>query len=277
MQALAHQPAPSTPSWPVLATIGGVGGAVGALLGGGTGAITIPTLDRLTTLRRAVIHGTVASPNAVVAIVGATAYWLRGGAVALDVAIPMMLGGVLGVMVGVRILAHLSDMTLRLAFISVLILVGVKFLSDGQGLTDLAGWNMWGTAVSMTGPSLWTLALVFGIVVGAWCAALGLGGGLLTVPTLVIVLDVQMQTALGTCLLVMLPNALLSVISHHRRRTSDPAAGCKLAVGAAPGAIVGVLVTLAIPSVLLSIIFGGFATVMAATETRRLIRRRRAT
>lgn len=260
-----------------MATIGGVGGAVGALLGGGTGTVTVPALDRLTTMRRAVIHGTVATPNAVVAILGATTYWLRGGAIDGSIAIPMMLGGALGVLAGVRLVQRIPELALRLTFISVLALAGFKLLHDGLGITDLTGWNLASTGIPAPQPVLWALTLVFGTVVGAWSASLGLGGGLLTVPTLVIALDVPMQTALGTSLVVMLPNAVLSVIAHRRNRTSDARTGYRLATGAAPGAIVGALLALAVPSTVLNIIFGSFTVIMAAVETRRLLQRRNST
>jgi uncharacterized membrane protein YfcA len=51
------------------------------MLGGGSGGVTVPSLDRLTTLARATVHGTATIANVAVAMVGASVYALRGGAV----------------------------------------------------------------------------------------------------------------------------------------------------------------------------------------------------
>src|SRR5699024_8385326 len=106
-----------TPSPCLLVAAGGVGGLVGALMGGGTGTITVPALVRGTKLTRAVVHGTVTMPNALVAIIGSTAYAFRGGAVDLHAGVSMMIGGILGVQAGARFVTRVSDRTLTRTFI----------------------------------------------------------------------------------------------------------------------------------------------------------------
>lgn len=253
----------------MLRVVGGLGGLVGALLSGGTGAVTVPLLDRLTGLRRAVIHATVTIPNVAVAAIGSTIYGLHGGAVDLRIGVPMMLGGVLGVQGGVCFVARAPAKLLRAIFITVLIAAGLKLLLDGL---DLLGTPA-APSTALIGNQYLAVAAAFvlGVVVGAWSAAMGLGGGLLTVPMLVLFFGTGMQTALGTSLIVMLPNSLLSAYAHVRRGTALPATGFSLAVGALPGALIGALIALALPSAALNLIFGSFMLFIAATE---LLRRR---
>jgi len=262
-------------SAPRLAAVGLAGGAVGALLGGGTGTVTVPALDRLTSLPRATIHGTATLPNIAVAIVGSAVYALRGGAVDTRVGIPLMLGGVLGVHAGARFVARASERTLRVSFVVVLVLAGAKLLLDALGLDPIGAHAILPAAVRGESAAVTALALALGALVGAWSAALGLGGGLLTVPTLVLLFGSGLHEAEGTSLLVMLPNSIFAAHAHLRQRTASLPVGLRLASGAAPGAVVGALLALALPARALGLVFGGFVLAMAARELRRLRTRRR--
>lgn len=259
----------SLPSRGALAGTGAVGGLAGAMLGGGTGTVTVPVLDRITELRRGAIHATAAMPNVVVAVIGACAYGIRGGAVDLGIAIPMMIGGVLGVRGGARFVARASPRMLRAIFVVVLVLAGLQLLLEGLGLDPFGAAAALPPVFSEGTYVTAALALTLGVLVGAWSAAMGLGGGLLTVPVLVLLFGTGMQTALGTSLAVMVPNSILSSIAHIRRGTAVLPVGLGLAAGAVPGAVVGVFIALALPGRALSLVFGGFVLVMAFVEVLR--------
>ena len=193
-----------TVSRPMSLGVGAVGGAVGALLGGGTGVVTVPVLERLTGLRRNVIHGTANLVNVAVAVIGGGVYALRGG--------------------------HL-DLT--------------------AGLT-----------------------LVIGVVVGAWSAAMGLGGGSLTVPVLILLFGLGAHTAEGTSLLVMLPNSVTASVQHIRQRTASVPLGRTLAYGAAPGVLAGASLGLVLPATALDWVFGIFVLFIACQQLRRILAKR---
>jgi uncharacterized protein len=265
----------SKPPWRALAGVGVLGGAVGALLGGGTGTVTVPALDRMTDLRRAVIHGTATIPNIAVAVVGASVYGLRGGAIDLEVGIPLMLGGVLGVRGGARFVARASERTLRTIFVGVLIVAGAKLLLDALRLDPIGTGAVLPASVRAVLAVVVVLALALGTIVGAWSAAMGLGGGLLTVPMLALLFGTGLHTAEGTSLVVMLPNSLFAARAHTRQGTASVPIGLRLAGGAAAGAVIGALVALALPARTLELLFGGFVLLMAARELRRMQRGRR--
>ncbi|HXA42664.1 MAG TPA: sulfite exporter TauE/SafE family protein [Candidatus Solibacter sp.] len=65
------------------------------------------------------------------------------------------------------------------------------------------------------------LTLVIGLVSGMLSGALGIGGGVIMVPAMVLVLGVQQSVAQGTSLLVILPTALSGAQSHYRRGNID--------------------------------------------------------
>jgi uncharacterized membrane protein YfcA len=261
-------PAPvRTPTHPprLFSVVGAIGGAAGALLGGGTGTVTVPALDRLTTMPRATIHGTATIPNIAVAAVGSAVFLLRGGALDVGVGIPLMIGGVLGVRLGAGFVARVSAETLRAVFVSVLALAGAKLFLDALNL-DPIGTHAFLPGAVRDGIAAASLAACLGVVVGAWSASLGSGGGVLTVPALVLLFGTGLHVAEGTSLLVMLPNSILGARAHLAQHTASIPVGARLALGAVPGAAAGALLALALPARTLGLVCGGFVLTMAARE-----------
>jgi len=70
-------------------------------------------------------------------------------------------------------------------------------------------------------PSELLFALVIGLTSGVLSGALGIGGGVVMVPAMVLVLGVQQAVAQGTSLFVILPTALSGAQSHYRRHNLD--------------------------------------------------------
>ncbi|MBV8931889.1 MAG: sulfite exporter TauE/SafE family protein [Kutzneria sp.] len=250
--------------------IGVVGGVVGALLGGGTGTVTVPALDKLTEFPRATIYGTSSIANVAVAIVGTVGYALRGGAVDFAVGIPLMVGGALGAVLGARLVLKVPERVLRMVFIMVLLVAGGKLIIDAAGIDPIGEGAVLPAAVREGTAVMITVAALLGVLIGAWSAALGLGGGLLTVPALVLLFGAGLHVAEGTSLVVMLPNSIIGAVTHIRQRTASVPVGSRLASGAAVGAVLGVLLALAIPGRVLELIFGAFVLFMAVREIRRM-------
>jgi uncharacterized protein len=255
--------------------VGVVGGAVGALLGGGTGVVTVPALDRFTGLRRGVIHGTANLVNIAVAVVGAAIYGLRGGHLDATLGIGLMVGGVIGAFFGARIAARASDQALRAAFAVVLAAAGVELCLDAAGIGPSGNSPLLSAGVRASTAAVVILTLVIGVVVGAWSAAMGLGGGSLTVPILILLFGVGAHTAEGTSLLVMLPNSIAASVQHLRQHTASAPLGTALSCGAVPGAVLGASVGLVLNGTVLDWVFGLFVLFVAAQQLRRIQTARR--
>ncbi len=119
---------------------------------------------------------------------------------------------------------------------------------------------MIGTAVGLA---------LLGLLAGAAAAALGVGGGIVFVPALVIVFSFDQQLAQGTSLAVILPTAVVATIVHHRgRRVVWPIAGW-VAAGAGAGALAGSQIALALDPDLLRRMFATLLLVLAAWMIRR--------
>ena len=217
-----------------------VGGVVGGLIGGGGGVLFVAGLDRFTAMSRARVHGTSTIANIGICVAGSAAYALGGGAVDLRVGTGMLVGGTLGGLIGPRLLARASERLLRVLLIVILVLTAAKFSVDALGLPLLTH------ALVPAGllADLWFVVpatLVVGIVIGAWSGAMGLGGGLLAVPAMVLLFGVELHVAAGTSLLMFIPNSIVGSWVHIRQGTASARWGWLLGLTSAPGVVAGAL------------------------------------
>jgi uncharacterized protein len=110
--------------------------------------------------------------------------------------------------------------------------------------------------------------IAFGATAGVLAGLLGVGGGILLVPFLVLAVGMTQHEAEATSLLVILPTALAASVALRRRHIGDlPIA---LAVGSigAVGAIAGVMLALALDAEVLRLVFAALLALVGA----RLIR-----
>jgi len=108
--------------------------------------------------------------------------------------------------------------------------------------------------------------LAIGTVAGILAGLLGIGGGLVIVPSLYFLLsrdgvatDIAMQVAVGTSLATIVLTSISSVLAHHRRQAVLWPLVVQLAPGMMAGALLGAVIADWLPSQLLAQVFAGFA------------------
>jgi uncharacterized membrane protein YfcA len=79
--------------------------------------------------------------------------------------------------------------------------------------------------------------------VGILSSMMGVGGGFLVVPALVILFGVPFQKAAGTSLMMIIFTALSSTVAYFRQKRIDPGLGLLLALGSIPGGSIGAYAT----------------------------------
>jgi len=94
--------------------------------------------------------------------------------------------------------------------------------------------------------------------VGCVAAMVGVGGGFLVVPMLVLVWGISAQQAAGTSLLMIVFTSLSSTVAYSRQKRIDYSLGIVLAAGTVPGALLGAYVTSYVKSEMLSGLLGLF-------------------
>lgn len=110
-----------------------VAGVFSGLLGIGSGTLKVLAMDTLMRLPMKVSTTTSNFMIGVTAAASAGIYFSRGDIPPL-IAAPVALGILLGALVGARLLTHLSNKTLRLIFLPVMVAIAVQMVLRGLGV-----------------------------------------------------------------------------------------------------------------------------------------------
>ena len=110
------------------------------------------------------------------------------------------------------------------------------------------------------------LALLIGLVAGVLSGMFGVGGGVVMVPAMVLLLSFSQKTANGTSLAALvLPVALLAVISYHRAGHVDWKVALLMAAGIVGGSYAGARIALGTSETALR---WGFAAILVFAAVR---------
>jgi uncharacterized membrane protein YfcA len=115
-------------------------------------------------------------------------------------------------------------------------------------------------------------AALIGFAGGVVAGLLGVGGGVLFVPGLVLFLDESQVEAEATSLLAIIPVALVGAIRQHRYGNVRVRDGLLVGVLSAAGAIGGVAIAIAVPQRALELGFALLMLIIAAQLARRALR-----
>lgn len=111
----------------------------------------------------------------------------------------------------------------------------------------------------------WIILLILGLVAAILGSIMGLGGGIIIVPALMILSDyttiisgITPQIAVGTSLLIMIFTGLSSTLAYLKQKTVDVKSALIFFIGSGPGAIFGVWLNKDIEVDVFLIAFGAF-------------------
>lgn len=243
-----------------------VGAVVGGL-GGGGGVLAVPVL--LFALGLSAHDATTAGILVVgaSAAAGVLARW-RGRGVDVRTAAVFGLVGIPAAVGGTVLNRHVAPPVLLLAFALLTLLVAAVMLVDSRRSGDVRDQDAeapaGGVAVltrRWTGAILATV-LACAAVVGFVTGFLGVGGGFLVVPALVVALRMPMPTAVGTTLLVIVLNSVSSLVSRAGHLHADWSVVGPFAVAAIAGTLLGKRVADGLPGDVLTKAFAALLVVV---------------
>jgi hypothetical protein len=113
---------------------------------------------------------------------------------------------------------------------------------------------------------------VLGLVAGLIAGLLGVGGGVLFVPALVIVAGLSQHVAEGTSLLAMVPVVLVGAANQRRYGNVRARDGIALGLLSIGGAAAGVVLADALPGLALRVAFAALTVFIAIRLARRALR-----
>ncbi|WP_235866347.1 sulfite exporter TauE/SafE family protein [Serinibacter arcticus] len=247
-----------------LVLVGLGAGFLSGLFGVGGGTVIVPALVAFAAFNRKLASGTSLAAIVPTSIAGVITYGI-GGHVHWPTAGILAIGTVVGAQIGTWLLAKLSTQFLRWAFVVFLVVVAVQLLLTvpvRDGDVDLS----WGLAVGL---------VAVGLVTGVLSGLLGVGGGIIVVPAMILLFGYSDLLAKGTSLLMMIPTALSGTIGNWRRKNVDLRAGLVIGVSACLTVTLGSLTAGVISPQLANILFVAFLaflivkTVLEALKARK--------
>lgn len=266
--APATQPSVQRDARRRLALVGVGAGLLGGLLGVGGGVIIVPGLVWALGLNRHTATGTSLLAIVPIAVVGTATYALApGGAFDLPASAVLTLGSLVGVIVGARGGARLSERALRSAFAVFTALLGARLvvpLGFGEGLD----------ALPLDVPVVVLLAAL-GLAAGALAGLLGVGGSVIVIAVLVLAVDADQVLAQGVALAAVIPTVLVGAATHRQLGSLAPRAAVLVGAIGALTVVPGALLAFALSSDVLRTGFGAFLLLTSA-RTLRALRRSRA-
>lgn len=227
----------------------GIGGSLG-LLGGGGSILTVPALVYLVGQPPQVAVMTSLAIVGANSVMGAMFHRAQG---TLNWRVALLFGGA-GMLVAypaAGFSSRLSPDFLMVAFASLMLVIGLLLILRRQP-----------AAIELEHLSLWKIVLS-GATVGLLTGILGVGGGFLIVPALVMLVGLPIQQAVGTSLVIIAMNSLAGFMGHLGDGALDiPSLVVFVAAGLA-GTFAGARLAHRLPAARLRQTFAGFVIILA--------------
>jgi len=230
----------------MLVFVGMAAGFLSGIFGVGGGILIVPGLTIFVRMDQRLAHGTSLAAILPISVASLITYWGHQH-VDWPVAFWLSCGAVAGSIVGTRLLAVTSKRTLGLIFGSVLIVSAIRlFIStQGDGRDELHF-------------SIVLALVAIGLIAGALAGLLGVGGGVVMVPAMVVLFGISSVIAKGTSIAVIVPTAIVGTLRNRSAKNVDLSAamiiGCAGILSAIGGGFISALLTDTVSNILFAIL-----------------------
>ncbi len=244
--------------------IGLAAGLLSGLFGVGGGTVIVPLLVLLLGFDQRLGAGTSLAAIVPTAAVGVISYAVHD-AVAWIPAIILAAGSVVGAQIGTRLLPRISQTALRWGFVGFLavVVVSLFLVIPSRGAVLELTW--------VSGP----LLLVLGLFTGVLAGLIGVGGGIVVVPALMLAFGTSDLVAKGTSLLMMIPTAISGTIGNLRHHNVDLFAAALVGVAACTTTALGAWLATLIDPFWGNVLFAVYLVFIAVQMALKAIRGRR--
>ncbi len=191
------------------AIAGAAAGLLGGLFGVGGGLIIVPALASFAKMERRLAHGTSLAATLPIAVASLITYQSHGN-VDWAVAVFLAIGAIAGAVLGTHLLRIIPKRLLVIVFVITVLATATRLLlgSESGGRVELT--------VAMA-----LLLVAIGFVTGTLAGLLGIGGGVIMVPSMVVLLDMMPVVAKGTSVAVIVPTSIMGTIRNRRHANAD--------------------------------------------------------
>jgi hypothetical protein len=225
--------------------IGLAGGIFGGLVGLGGGIVMIPLMAWLLRFTQHQAHGTSLVAIIFVSIVGAGTYFIHDNT-DWKAACLLAASSIVAVKFGARFAHSLSDKKLRKVFGVYTVSMSILLLLKGLLFEAVLELSLWTKIAAL---------LVTGAATGFFSGMMGVGGGAIMVPALVMLVGMPQHIAQGTSLLAMVPTSVSGAFSYHKLGNVVTDIFLFLAFGSIVGGYLGGAMANILPELFLRVLF----------------------
>ena len=243
--------------------IGLFAGFLSGLFGVGGGIVIVPALVLLAGYNQRLAAGTSLAAIVPTATVGVISYATSGAVLWLP-ALVLAAAAVVGAQIGTSLAPRVPQRLLPWGFVVFLVAVIVSLflvIPSRDGVFEI-------TVVSGIG------LVVLGMITGTLSGLLGVGGGIIVVPMLVLLFGVSDLAAKGTSLLMMIPTALSGTVGNLRNKNVDIVAALLIGGAACTTTALGAWLSKSIDPMTGNIVFAVFLLAVGARMALQALRNR---
>ena len=211
----------------LITLVGLAAGFLSGVFGVGGGILIAPGLVFLAKMDHRLAYGTSLAAVLPVALSSMITYWTHDH-IDWSVMLFITIGALVGAVIGTHFLNVVSQSALAIGFSIILILSAVRLFFEGvgEGRSTLSFWGI-------------VLLIVIGLVSGILAGLLGVGGGIIMVPAMLVFFSIPSVVAKGTSLAVIVPTALMGTLRNRSNKNVDILAAVIIGVSGIVAAIAG--------------------------------------
>jgi uncharacterized membrane protein YfcA len=242
------------------AAVGFVAGFLSGIFGVGGGILIVPALVMVMKMDQRMAHGTSLAAVLPIAISSMASYALEDK-VDWPVAMLLTAGAVAGAVIGTHVLHLLPHRALSVIFVALLLATAARLLvdhSEALGRSELTV----GGAIAL---------VLIGIVTGILAGLLGVGGGIVMVPAMVVGFGIPSAIAKGTSLAVIIPTSIMGTWRNRAKRNVDLTIAAAVGLAGVVSAFVAGKISVEMSETTSNVLFAILLCVVAARMIWQLV------
>jgi uncharacterized membrane protein YfcA len=231
--------------------VGVAAGFLSGMFGVGGGILIVPGLVLVAKMDQRIAHGTSLAAVLPISASSLVSYWSHDH-VDWRVAVCLAVGALAGALLGTRLLDILPHRTLAIAFAGLLLVTAIRlFLPLDSGTRDPL---TIGTIAAL---------IAIGVATGILAGLLGVGGGVVMVPAMMMLLQMPAAMAKGTSVAVIIPTSIMGTWRNRKKKNADLKAAGILGLGGILAAAAGGWISARMSDTVSNVLFAVLLLVIA--------------